>query len=230
MNEDTILEIPTKRQIAYEPMLPVGNLRILVACEFTGLVRDAFTKIGHDVTSCDLLPSETPGKHYQGNVFDIINDGWDLMIAHPPCTYISYAATRYWNQPGRAEKRIKALDFFLKLWEAPIEHICLENPIGVADAVIKKHDQIIHPYYFGDEYLKRTCLWLKNLPKLQYTMNDGLFGQRTATDYPEPMYVDKNGKKRHFTEENHGGHERSRSFPGIANAMAEQWTDALACR
>ncbi len=198
-------------------------MKILIACEFTGIVREAFKLKGHDVTSCDILPTEIQGNHYQGNVLDILYDGWDLMVGHPPCTFISYAATRYWNQPGRARKRLESLDFFLQLWEAPIKHICLENPLGVADVVIKKHDQIIHPYYFGDKYLKKTCLWLKNLPKLQYAMEDNLFSLRTATEYPPPMYVDKNGKKRHFTEGNNGGHNRSRSFFGIANAMAEQW-------
>jgi len=201
--------------------------KVIIACEYSGIIRNEFEKKGFDAWSCDLLDTEIPGNHYKGSVLDIIHDGWDLMIAHPPCTYISYAATRYWNQSGRIEKRIKALEFFAQLHEAPIKHICIENPVGCADVIIRKHDQIIHPYYFGDPYLKRTCLWLKNLPKLEYTMSDNLFSSRTATDYPEPMYVDKNGKKRHFTEGNSGGHIRSKSFPGIAKAMADQWSNVL---
>ncbi|HEX7906252.1 MAG TPA: hypothetical protein VF487_20400 [Chitinophagaceae bacterium] len=205
-------------------------MRVLIACEYSGTVRDAFASLGHDAWSCDLLSSETPGNHFQCDVFEIINDGWDLMIAHPPCTYLSYAATKYWNQPGRARKRIKALEFFLNLWEAPINKICLENPIGVADAVITKHSQIIHPYYFGDSDMKRTCLWLKGLPKLEYVLQDDLFSMATATEKPEPIYVDKSGKKRYFTDTIGGYHgegnsfkKRSKTFPGIANAMAMQW-------
>lgn len=205
-------------------------MRVLIACEHTGRIRDAFTALGHDATSCDLLPAETPGKHYQGDVMDILNDGFDLMIAHPPCTFISYAATKYWDTPGRAGKRLKALNFFLALWEAPIEKICIENPLGCADAVITKHTQIIHPYFFGDNDLKRTCLWLKNLPLLQYKLKDDLFGERTATDRPEPIYIDKKGKKRYFTDSVGGYHgegnsfkKRSVTFPSIAAAMAAQW-------
>ena len=198
-------------------------MKVLIACEFTGITRQAFEKYGHDVISCDILPSEDQGNHYQGDVLDIINDGFDLMIGHPPCTFLSYAGKKYWDQPGRAAKRINALQFFLTLWEAPIKHICLENPLGIADCVIKKHDQLIHPYYFGDNFLKRTCLWLKNLPKLEYTIENNLFSEATATTYPEPIYIDKNGTKRHFTEGSHGGHERSKSFPSISEAMAKQW-------
>lgn len=213
-------------------------LKVLVACEHTGVVRDAFTALGHDAMSCDLLATETAGKHYQGNVLDIIDSGFDLMIAHPPCTYLSFAATHVWNTPGRAAKRLEALQFFLQLWNAPINHICIENPLGIADNVIQKHTQIVHPYYFGNSYLKRTCLWLKNLPKLTYSHTDNLFSERTATDYPEPVYIRKTGskagKKIHFTEATNGYHGegnsfkmRSRTFTGIAEAMAQQWSDYL---
>lgn len=151
-------------------------------------------------------------------------NSWDLLIGHPPCTFLSYAATAYWDRPGRAAKRIEALSFFLRLWEAPIGKICLENPLGIADAVITKHSQIINPYYFGDSDLKRTCLWLKGLPKLEYKMQSDLFGERTAVDKPEPIYVDKvTGKKRYFTDAGNCQKQRSKSFPGIAKAMAEQW-------
>lgn len=205
-------------------------MRVLVACEYSGTVRDVFIKKGHDAMSCDLLPTETPGPHYQGDVFDIINDGWDIMIGFPPCIYVSYAATKYWYTPGRARKRLAALTFFLDLWEAPIELICLENHLGCIDAVIEKHTQRIEPYYFGDRELKRTCLWLKGLPKLVHQKQDDLFGLATHTARPEPIYIDKSGKKRYITDATGGYHgdgnsfkKRSKTFPSIAEAMAEQW-------
>ena len=139
-------------------------MRVLVACEFSGRVRDAFAKRGHYAMSCDLLPSETPGNHYQGDVFDVIGDGWDLMIGHPPCTYLSYAGIAHWNNPGRLEKRLDALQFFAALWSAPINRICLENPKGCASPTIAKYTQEIQPFYFGDRDFKTTWLWLKNLP------------------------------------------------------------------
>jgi len=150
------------------------QLRVLIACEYSGTVRNAFAELGHDATSCDLLPGEIylfenhKGKHYHGSVFDIINQPWDLMVGHPPCTYLSYAATRYWNDNGRAEKREDALDFFKALFNAPIDHICLENPLGYV-ITWKKYDQIINPWQFGEPFNKRTCLWLKNLPLLEPT-------------------------------------------------------------
>lgn len=203
-------------------------MKVLVACEFSGIVRDAFAARGHDAWSCDLLPTERPGNHIQGDVLEILNDGWDIMIAHPPCTYISYAATAYWNRPGRARKRLEALTFFLDLWEAPIEKICIENPLGCADAAIEKHHQRVDPYFFGEAQRKRTCFWLKNLPLLTYRHKDDLFGLQTSCAAPEPTYVDKkSGKKRYFTDavsgSTNGGHKRSPSFQSIAKAMSEQW-------
>jgi hypothetical protein len=201
-------------------------MKILVACEFSGRVRDAFTRRGFDAWSCDILPSETPGKHIQGDVRKILNDGWDLMIAHPPCTYLSYAGLRYWNVPGRKELRQEAMQFFMEMVNAPIEKICVENPVGYPNTVYRKPDQVIHPYYFGDPFLKKTCLWLKNLPKLWYWKIDDLFGKQTMSEFPEPIYAtprsDGTTKLRHFTEAMHGK-ERSITFPGIADAMAEQW-------
>jgi len=200
----------------------MNKLRVLVACEFSGIVRDAFIARGHDAMSCDLLPTEREGLHHQGDVMDIINDGWDLMIAHPPCTYLSYAATRSWNNPGREAKRLEALDFFMQLINANVKRICVENPVGYPNTVYRKPDQIIHPYYFGDPFMKRTCLWLKNLPLLQW--------DKSVTK-PEPVYIQvggrNDGKKIHFTEAlaptKDRWKERSRTFQGIADAMAEQW-------
>jgi hypothetical protein len=205
-------------------------MKVLVACEFSGIVRDAFIARGHEAVSCDLLPTERPGPHYQGSIFDVINNGWDMMIAHPPCTYLSYAATSCWNAPGRLRKRLDALDFFAKLWEAPIERICIENPMGCASPTIAKFSQIIQPYFWGDAESKRTCLWLKNLPKLTYAKQDTLFENGTLTK-PKVYGFYKRGKKKgcpiygnnylKFSEDR--GHIRSRFWPGIANAMADQW-------
>lgn len=202
-------------------------MRLLVACEFTGKIRDAFGALGHDAWSCDLLPTEKPGNHYQGDVRDILySQHWDLLIAHPPCTYLSYAANHVWNAPGRAEKRDEAMQFFMLFVNAPVHRICIENPLGYPVKAYRKYDQIIHPYYFGERHLKRTCLWLKNLPPLWWWEHDNSLFTKTATDYPEPTYIDKTprAKKRYFTDAGHGGHYRSKSFDGIAHAMAEQWT------
>ena len=196
-------------------------MRVLVACEFSGIVCDAFAAKGRDAWSCDLLPTERPGKHIQGDVLAILNDGWDLMIAHPPCTYLSYAATSVWNKAGRLEKRLEALHFFAKLWLAPIEKICIENPMGCASPTIAKYTQVIQPYFFGDEESKRTCLWLKNLPPLV----------PTKMVKPKIYAYYKKGKKKgmpiygndylKFSADR--GHIRSKTFQGVADAMAEQW-------
>lgn len=205
-------------------------MKILFACEYSAIVRTEFEKKGHDCTSCDLLPTERPGKHYQGSVFDIINDGWDLMIAFTPCTYLSYAATAHWNNPGRAELREDGMKFFMAMINANIKHIAVENPVGYPNTVFRKPDQIIHPYYFGDSYKKRTCLWLKNLPKLIWSKEKNLFEDVTTAPEPKPIYVNKNGKAIHFTDAMGGGNQkaraktRSKTFPGIAKAMANQWS------
>jgi len=205
-------------------------VKILIACEYSGIVRDAFINKGHEAMSCDLLPSESDrGPHNQGNVIDILNDGWDLMVGHPPCDYISYAATHVWNDPGRVFKRLKALEFFAKLWEAPIDKICLENPRSCASPVIAKYNQEIQPYYWGDKSVKTTWLWLKNLPKLQWKRQNDLFGPQTSSGIPEAQYF-KSGRKKDCTDIlGEGGYSKDRAkrrakfWPGIADAMAEQW-------
>lgn len=147
-------------------------LRVLVACEYSGTVRDAFASRGHDAMSCDLLPTERPGKHYQGDIRDVINDGWDLMIAHPPCTYLSVSGI-HWNNRGRGwEETEKALDFVRLLLDANIPRIAVENPVSIISSRIRKPDQIIQPWQFGHDASKKTCLWLKNLPKLEYYYPD----------------------------------------------------------
>lgn len=196
-------------------------MKVLVACEYTGVVRDAFARRGHEAWSCDLRESATDGDHYCGDVRDILMDGWDLMIAHPPCQYLSFAGNHAWNDPGRKEKRNEAMALFIALANACIPKVCIENPVGYPNQVYRKPDQIIHPYMFGDEQMKRTCLWLRGLPKLWWWPEDDLFGKQTATARPQPMYVGKNNY--YYVDGNNPGDIRSRTFACIAQAMAEQW-------
>lgn len=158
-------------------------MRVLVACESSGTVRDAFIKQGHDAMSCDLLDTQTPGPHYKGNVLDILNDGWDLLIAHPPCTYLSVSGM-HWTTRGLRNPQLTedALNFARLLFDAPIDRICIENPVSVISSRIRQPDQIIQPYQFGHDASKKTCLWLKNLNQLK------------PTEYIAPRYV--NGKPR----------------------------------
>lgn len=200
-------------------------MRILIACEFSGIVRDAFLKKGHDAISCDLLPTESPGPHYQGNVFDIINDGFDMMIAHPPCTYLSNCGNKWFGEkykerfPDREHDRDKAVEFFMKLVNANINKICVENPVGAMSTRYKKPTQIIQPYYFGHDVRKATCLWLKGLPLL------------TSYNIVIPdIKVNNNGKTASVFHDkclglphNERAQARSRTFQGIADAIAEQW-------
>ena len=190
-------------------------LNVLIACEFSGTVRDAFTAMGHYALSCDLLPSDTPGEHYQGDVRDILNDGWDLMIAHPPCTYLCNGGNNWLNRRPDLkwrENREIACSFFLELVNANIPKIAIENPIGVMSTRYRKPDQIIHPWMFGHDVRKDTCLWLKNLQKL------------TPTKIIPPPYrkIDYWSTKR-----NPGGRSlKSITYSGIAQAMAAQWGTA----
>ena len=145
-------------------------MRVLIACEFSGIVREAFKAKGHDAWSCDLLPTEIPGQHIQGDVLSILNDGWDMMIAHPPCTFLTVSANKWYRlDPHRYEHRIEAAGFFLKLALALIDKIAVENPIGCMSGFYRKPDQVIQPWMFGHGETKATCLWLKNLPQLQRT-------------------------------------------------------------
>jgi hypothetical protein len=201
-------------------------MKILVACEESQAVTIAFRNKGHEAYSCDI--QDCSGGHLEwhlkGSVFDYINTGWDMMIGFPPCTYLTYAGTRHWNNLGRLEKRLDALNFFAKLWQAPINKICLENPQGCASPTIAKYSQIIQPYFFGDSEQKTTCLWLKNLPLLQHTEFDGLFSVKTHVEKPEPFSILYNGKKTYFSDGKYRDPKiRSKTFPGIAQAMADQW-------
>jgi hypothetical protein len=190
-------------------------MKVLVACEYSGTVRDAFAALGHDALSCDLLPSETPGKHYQGDVRDIIDEGWDLMIAHPPCTHLAVSGARWFHQ--KQTEQAEALDFVRLLLDAPILKIALENPISIISTYIRKPDQIIQPYMFGHNATKATCLWLKNLPYLVPTniVDKG------------PRHITKGGRSLpewyNLPPSPDRWKKRSATFSGIAEAMATQW-------
>jgi hypothetical protein len=180
-------------------------MRVLVACEYSGTVRDAFTARGHDAMSCDLLPTEKPGPHYQGDVIELLDDGWDLMICHPPCTHLAVSGARWFKE--KAEEQERALWFVSLLLRAPIPRIALENPVSIISSRIRKPDQIIQPWQFGHGETKATCLWLKNLPKLVPT---NIVEGREARVHRMPPGPDR-------------WKERSRTFAGIAEAMADQW-------
>jgi hypothetical protein len=192
-------------------------MNVLVACEFSGVVRDAFIAKGHSAISCDLLDTESPGPHYVGNIMDIIDDGWDLMIAHPPCTYLTNSGARWLyggkgtvKDPDRWAKMEESAHFFLDLLNAPVPRIAVENPVmhGHATKIIgRKADQIIQPWQFGHGEIKGTGLWLKNLPPLVPT--NIVDGRSPRVHYASP------GPNR--------WKERSRTYTGIAEAMAEQW-------
>ena len=180
-------------------------MRVLVACEFSGVVRDAFSRLGHKAWSCDIIPSQSVGKHYTGDVLDILDDGWDLMIAHPPCTNLCVSGAR-WFKDKREEQQL-AIEFFMRLVNAPIARICIENPIGIMSSRYRKPDQIVQPWQFGHGETKATCLWLKGLQKLTPT---NIVGGREARIHKMAPSEDR-------------GRLRSITYQGIAEAMAEQW-------
>lgn len=197
----------------------MGRPRLLVACEFSGVVRDAFARKGWDAWSCDLLPSETPGNHIMGDAREVLCDGWDLMIAHPPCTYLSRAGARWWKQPGRSELADRAAGFVFALRDAPIERIAIENPIGQLNSRWRRPDQTIQPWMFGHPFTKATCLWLKRLPPLVPTF---------ARSHRDALLPSNTGAGRRAGQRSQpgllsGGKDASRTFHGIAEAMADQW-------
>ena len=198
-------------------------MKVLIACEFSGIVRDAFIKKGHNVISCDLLPTESPGPHYQGDVLSLLNHWYgitefyfDLMIAFPPCTFLCVPGAHYLHkQKGRWDKMLKAKVFFMKFFDAYIEKIAIENPVPHKYAALPKYNQIIHPWQFGQEFSKRTCLWLKGLPELKPSKIMENHGDR---------YYRKDGSSsnsRWYAKSN--AKQRSKTFQGIADAMADQW-------
>jgi len=196
-------------------------MKVLVACEFSGIVRDAFAAKGHDAWSCDLLPTERPGNHIQGDVMDLLEvHSFDLMIAFPPCTYLCSSGL-HWNtrRPEREQKTTDALMFVLALLTAPVNRIALENPVGRISTVFRKPDQKIQPYNFGEDASKLTCLWLSNLPPLRPT-KDVL--PRIVNGKPRWSNQTDSGQNKLGPSE-HRAMDRSRTYQGIANAMADQW-------
>jgi site-specific DNA-cytosine methylase len=190
-------------------------MRVLVACEISGVVRDAFIRHGHDAMSCDLLPSERPGPHYQGDVRDVLDQHWDLMVAHPPCTDLAVSGARYFAEKIADGRQGRALDFVRLLMNAPIERIAIENPVSVISSHIRKPDQIVQPYWFGHPESKTTCLWLKNLPKLLPTSVCEKVGSHWQNQTP--------GGQNKLAPSPDRWRIRSRTYEGIAEAMATQW-------
>ena len=203
-------------------------MRVLVACEYSGRVRDAFIRGGHDAMSCDLAPTDVPGPHYEGDVMDIITDNWDLLIAFPPCTYLTLTGNKWFKPefadrfPERHQQRKDAIDFFMKIANMPIPRIAIENPIGIMSSHYRKPDQIIQPWQFGFPTTKATCLWLKGLPLLKPVniVEKGEVvisksGNRMSKWYYETSKLPlKNGAR---------AKARSVTFQGVADAMADQW-------
>ena len=194
-------------------------MKVLVACEYSGTVRDAFIAKGHDAMSCDLLPTDVPGPHYQGDVFEIINDGWDLMIAHPPCTYLCNSGVCHLSKnESRWGDMREGARFFKKLLNAEIDKIAIENPImhKYAKVIIGRHEtQIVQPWWFGHKEKKATCLWLKNLPRLTATNN--------VLEETEALPIKEQQRLHYLPPSEDRWKIRSQTFNGLAEAMAQQW-------
>ncbi len=180
-------------------------MKVLIACEFSGIVREAFAALGHDAWSCDLDETEIPGQHLRCDVVSILTDGWDLMIAHPPCTYLAVSGARWWH--AKQAEQTSALAFVQTLWNAPIVRICIENPVSILCTRFARPSQVIQPWQHGHWESKRTCLWLKNLPCL--TPSNIVPGHSPAVHYMSPSAQRSKN--------------RSRTYKGIASAMAQQW-------
>jgi len=220
-----------------------NNIRILVACEESDEVRGRLEKMGFDAWSCDLQENRNPNaKHYKGDVFDIINNDWHAMIAFPPCTHLAVSGAAWFEQKRKDGRQQQAIDFFLAIAKANIKHIAIENPVGIMSKIYMPPNQVIQPYYFGDEAKKTTCLWLKNLPLLYHNSTPNLFdtnvthvGQgdffywidkKTGKQRKQPQwYADAFMKKGIDADER--SKLRSKTFPGIAEAMAKQWGQYL---
>ena len=201
-------------------------MRVLVACEFSGTVRDAFTRLGHEAWSCDIVPSDTIGNHYQCDLFEVLDKDWDLLIAHPPCTYLTVTGNKWFKPeykdrfPTREQDRVDAIEFFTKIHNSNIPKICIENPVGIMSTILRKPDQIVHPWQFGHEASKNTCLWLKGLPKLTPSniVGKGEFityksGKRMTKWYADAASLSPKERAK----------VRNKTFQGIADAMASQW-------
>ena len=185
-------------------------MRVLVACEFTGTVRDAFLAAGHDALSCDLLPTEAPGPHYQGDVRDLLAYPWDMLVAFPPCTHLAVSGARHFEAKRMDGRQHAAAAFFLTLARAPIPRIAVENPVGIMSSLWREPDQVIQPWQFGHGETKATCLWLKGLPRL----------------WPTQIVEGREPRIHHMPPSPDRWKRRSATYPGIAAAMASQWSEA----
>jgi hypothetical protein len=215
-------------------------MKILIACEESQAVTKEFRRLGHEAFSCDILPCSGghPEWHYQQDVFEVIEMGWDMMIAFPPCTHLAVSGAMHFKKKIADGRQQEGIDFFLRIANAPINKIAIENPMGIMGKIYRPFDQVIQPYYFGDGFHKTTCLWLKNLPPLQHQKEVDLFSDKITHVEPEERYYyihKKTGKIKSQpmwfyralleakTKEERST-IRSKTFPGIAKAMAEQWS------
>lgn len=200
------------------------QMKVLVACEFSGIVREAFRSKGHDAWSCDLLQTEIPGQHIQGDVLEILNQGWDMIIAHPPCTHLAVSGSKYFAQKKADGRQQQGIDFFMQFANASCEKIVIENPVGIISTKWRKPDQIIQPYEYGHPESKKTCLWLKGLPKLKPTnilkLPECGYWQNQTKEGQNKLMV--NGVWIGYNDPR-TPHLRSKTYTGIADAMAEQW-------
>jgi hypothetical protein len=238
--ENTEAQIKNGTPNIANAMLGAG-FRVLVACEESDEVRGRFEALGFDAWSCDLQPNRNPNaKHYQGSVFDIINDNWDAMIAFPPCTHLAVSGARHFEQKRKDGRQQEGIDFFMAMINAPIKRIAVENPMGIMSTVYKKPTQIIQPYYFGDEAQKTTCLWLKNLPPLYHNEAPNLFDDVVTHSGKGEMieFISKKGVKKRQPKwyadalklkSDERSKVRSKTFPGIAQAMVDTWGAVIAC-
>lgn len=212
-------------------------MRILIACEESDEVRGRFEKLGFEAWSCDLQANRNPNaKHYQGSIFDIINDNWDAMIAFPPCTHLAVSGAPHFEKKRADGRQQQGIDFFMAMVNAPIKHIAIENPIGIMSKIYKPPTQKIQPYYFGDEAQKTTCLWLKNLPPLYHNSTPNLFDDEITHVSKGEMFEWVDGKTGKLKRQpkwyadafklnpDERSKVRSKTFPGIAEAMAAQWS------
>jgi hypothetical protein len=212
-----------------------SEIKILVGCERSGIVRSAFEKRGFDVWSCDLKATDKPGKHFQTDIFNALNfRSWDLFICFPPCTHLAVSGAKHFDKKISDGRQQQAIDFFLSMARANVHRVCIENPVGIMSTKYRKPTQIIHPFMFGDPFQKTTCLWLKNLPRLFHAAAPDLFNDTITHVHRGEMRVWKSGKKMAswFNETKKADKEltsqlRSITFPGIAEAMAEQWSQIL---
>lgn len=206
-------------------------MRILVACEESQVVTIEFRKLGHEAFSCDIqeCTGNHPEWHIKDDVLCQLNNNWDMMVAFPPCTHLAVSGAAWFREKIEDGRQQQGIDFFMKMVNAPIDKIAIENPVGIMSSIYKKPDQIVNPFYFGDPVPKKTCLWLKNLPKLQHFKENDLFNQKTWIE-PEYIIGKRDGRKYSIIHyQSHGkdlgerSRIRSKTFPGIGKSMAESW-------